>query len=286
MTSTSATKGNYRFTGLNTNFTGNIAVEQRSTGEYLNFDSLFQTLFVNDGRNLGGAKDEFDAKALMLDTMSRLSVTNGTVTLASGLNRGIYMKSGRFFVDASCTLDVNWPITMHGRMWKEGTGTLVLGGDVRFDSADGEPEATSNLFRVVSGTVKVAAHNAMDGLATTFDNGTSLVLAINPEDANLTKYGILNAKTETPFVLNTGLSKLPLTVDTSAYPTVEQMPLTLGLVTVTNTPATVSAVRDMLPILKPYSDVRQRIVERENAGEGTVTFALELKHVGFKIVVR
>lgn len=286
VTSTSATKGNYRFTGLNTNFTGNIAVEQRSTGEYLNFDSLFQTLFVNDGRNLGGAKDEFDAKALMLDTMSRLSVTNGTVTLASGLNRGIYMKSGRFFVDASCTLDVNWPITMHGRMWKEGTGTLVLGGDVRFDSADGEPEATSNLFRVVSGTVKVAAHNAMDGLATTFDNGTSLVLAINPEDANLTKYGILNAKTETPFVLNTGLSKLPLTVDTSAYPTVEQMPLTLGLVTVTNTPATVSAVRDMLPILKPYSDVRQRIVERENAGEGTVTFALELKHVGFKIVVR
>ena len=42
----------------------------------------------------------------------------------------------------------------------------------------------------------------------------------------------------------------------------------------------------MLPTLKPYADIRQSIVARENAGEGTVTFALELKHVGFKIVIR
>lgn len=286
VTSTSATKGNYRFTGLNTNFTGNITVEQRSTGEYLNFDNLFQTLFVNDGRNLGGAKDEFDAKALKLDTMSRLSVTNGTVTLAAGLDRGIYMKSGRFFVDASCTLAVNWPITMHGRMWKEGAGTLVLGGDVRFDSANGEPEATSNLFSVIRGTVKVTAYNAMDGLETTFDNGTSLILAINPEDANLTKYGILNAKTETPFALGSNLAQLPLSVDKSAYPTVTQVPQTFGIVTVTNTPATLAAVRAMLPKVKPYSDIHQRIVERENTGEGTVTFALELKHVGIRFVIR
>ena len=132
----------------------------------------------------------------------------------------------------------------------------------------------------------MTVYNAMDGLETTLDNGSSLVLAVNPNDVNLVKYGILNAKTETPFVLNTGLSKLPLTVDISAYPTVEQVPLTLGIVTVTNTPATVSAVRAMLPTIKPYSDIRQRIVERENVGEGTVTFALELKHVGAKFVVR
>ncbi len=132
----------------------------------------------------------------------------------------------------------------------------------------------------------MTAYNAMDGLETTLDNGSSLVLAVNPNDVNLVKYGILNAKTETPFVLNTGLSKLPLIIDTAAYPTVEQTPLTLGIVTVTNTPATVSAVRDMLPTIKPYADIRQRVVERENAGEGTVTFALELKHVSTRIVVR
>ena len=139
---------------------------------------------------------------------------------------------------------------------------------------------------MANGTVKVTAHNAMDGLETTFHSGTSLVLALNPEDANLTKYGILNAKTETPFVLSTGLSELPLTVDVSAYPTVEQTPQTFGIVTVTNVPATVSAVRTMLPSIKPYSDIRQRIEERENAGEGTVTFALVLEHIGTKFIVR
>ena len=287
VSSTGATKGNYRFTGLNTNFTGNISLRQRESDDaHLDFGSKFQTLFVNDGRNLGGVKDEFDAKALTLATMSRLSVTNGTVTLADGLNRGVYMESGRFFVDASCTLAVNWPITMHGRMWKEGEGTLVLGGDVRFDSADGEPEATSNIFSVVNGTVKVTAYNAMDGLATTFANGTSLVLPINPNDANLTKYGILNAKTDTPFALGSNLAKLPLSVDTSAYPAVTQVPQTFGIITVTNKPETVTAVRAMLPTIKPYTDICQRIVEHENVGDGTVTFALELKHVGFKIVVR
>ena len=139
VTATSATKGNYRFTGLNTNFTGNIVLEQPWTGDYLTFGYKFQTLFVNDGRNLGGAKEAFDAAALKLATMSQLSVTNGTVTLPDGLNRGIYIESGRFNTAADCTLAVDWPITMHGRMWKEGAGTLVLGGDLRHDSPDGEP---------------------------------------------------------------------------------------------------------------------------------------------------
>lgn len=289
VTTTSATKGNYRFTGLNTNFTGNVTVEQRTVGEYLTFDSKFQTLIVNDGRNLGGAKDEFDAKALTLATMSRLSVTNGTVTLPAGLNRGLYIEGvGRLYVEGPHVLAVDWPITMHGKLWKEGAGTLVLGGDARFDSADGGPEASSNLFEVANGTVKVTACNAMDGLATTFRSGTSLVLAIDPGDANLAKYGILAAKTETPFTLGSGLSKLPLTIDTSAYPTVDRPSLALGIVTVTNKPATVSAVRAMLPAIKPYphSGFRHGIVERENAGEGTVTFALELVQTGAMLIVR
>jgi len=83
-----------------------------------------------------------------------------------------------------------------------------------------------------------------------------------------------------------GISKLPLMVDTSAYPTETQTPQTFGIVTVTNTSATLAAVRAMLPAIKPYSDIRQSIVERENVGEGTVTLALELKHVGTKFVVR
>jgi hypothetical protein len=287
VTSTSATKGNYRFTGLNTNFTGNITVEQQTVGAYLSFDSKYQTLYVQDGRNLGGAKETFDPAALKLATMSRLQVENGDVTLAADLNRGIYIEGvGRLHVGSPHTLTVNWPITMHGKLWKEGTGTLVLGGDARFDSANGAPEATSNLFAVAAGTVKVASYNALDGIETTFRNGTSLVLALDPNDANLTKYGILNAKTETPFTLGSGLSKLPLTIDTTAYPTIAEMPVSFGIVTVLNTPATVAAVRAMLPRIKAYPNVHNGIVERENVGEGTVTFALKLEVVGLRIIVQ
>ena len=54
----------------------------------------------------------------------------------------------------------------------------------------------------------------------------------------------------------------------------------------TNVAATVSSVRNMLPRIKPYSGIRQRIVERENAGEGTVTFALALEQTGAMLIVR
>ncbi len=286
VTTTSATKGNYRFTGLNTNFTGNITVEQQWAGDYLTFGSKFQTLFVNDGRNLGGAKEEFDAKALTLATMSRLSVTNGTVTLPDGLNRGIYIESGRFFTDADCTLAVDWPITMHGKLWKEGAGTLVLGGDARFDSANGEPEASSNLFEVVAGTVKVTSYNAMDGLATTMANGSSLVLVLDPSDENLTKYGILNAKTEKPFTLGNGLSTLPLSVDVSACPVIDKGPQTFGILTVANNAETLAATRAMMPRIKAFSGIHNSIVERENSGEGTVTFELLLEQLGTTVLIR
>ena len=279
ITGTSSTKGNYVFTGLNTNFTGRITVAHASAnidGRH-NFNNLYQTLYVNDGRNLGGARETFSARALMLQDMSRLSVTNGTVTLESGLNRGIYIKDcGRLFADTGCTLDVKWPVRMFGKLWKEGAGTLVLGGEATFEG--GTPKAGSNLFEVAEGTLAIASHNAIDGMETTLDDGTSLKLKIDPANADLTKYGILNAKTATPFTLGAGHGgKLPLSLDTTAYPVPTRRSLTVGLVTVTNTVATVEAVRAMMPTGTLYEGIGNLIVERENVGEGTVTFALELK---------
>ena len=283
VSSTGALTGNYRFTGLNTNFTGSISIQQREGAT--NYSSPYQTLYVNDGRNLGGAKDAFDAKALMLDTYGRLAVTNGTVTLSAGLNRGLYAQHGRLHADAGCTLVVDWPVTMHGRLWKEGVGTLVLGGDVRFDSADGMPETDMNRLTVVAGAVKPAVHNALDGLLAKFYDGSSLVLAINPENADMMKYGILNAKTTTPFGLDT-LTRLPLSVDVSAHPVIDEAEYSFGLLTVTNVVETVASVREMLPNVKPYAGIHQEIVERENAGEGTVTFVLKAKHIGTRLIFR
>ena len=287
ITGTSATKGNYEFTGLNTNFAGRITVAHASAGidGRHDFDAKFQTLYVNDGRNLGGAREAFSGRALMLQDMSRLSVTNGTVTLESGLNRGIYINNcGRLFVDADCALDVKWPIRMFGKLWKEGAGTLVLGGEATFEG--GNPKASYNLFEVVEGTLKVAAYNAIDGMETTFDSGTSIVLAIDPENEGLTRYGIRNARTETPFVLGDGVLKLPLTLDVSAYPEVPRRTkeISFGIVTVTNSVA--DAVAGMLPnIGRPFPHGYQSVVRRAN-DDGTVTFALVVEHKSLTMFVR
>ena len=292
---TSSTKGSYVFTGLNTNFTGNITMShwEHGSGKWT-FSTYFQTLYVNDGRNLGGAKEAFDAKALTIKDMSRVSVTNGTVTLESGLNRGIFIDGlgaaagnpgGRLFTAANCTLAVNWPIMLNGKLMKEGAGTLVLGGDARF--IGGTPKASSNLFEVASGTLAIASHNAIDGMETTFDNGTTLKLKIDPANADLTKYGILNAKTDTPFTLGAGHGgKLPLALDTTAFPCMEEMSRTFGLVTVTNT--AVAAVRAMMPTgkIRLYPGVHNTIVERANDGEGTVTFELQLDRLGMMLIYR
>ncbi len=289
---TSSPRGHYLLTGLNTNFTGNITVSQsQKQGGNWTFEDKFQTLYVNDGRNLGGAKEAFGPKALLIKDMGRVSVTNGTVTLESGLNRGIYVDGlgvepgnpgGRLFTDADSTLVVNWPVTLNGKLMKEGAGTLVLGGGALFDG--GAPKANSNLFEVAAGTLVVASHSALDGMETTFDNGTSLTLKVDPANADLMKYGILNAKTETPFTLGAGLSKLPLTLDTTAFPDITEKRRAFGLVTVTNTAA--AAVRALMPTGKFCPDVHNMIVERENAGEGTVTFELQLERLGLTVIIR
>jgi hypothetical protein len=91
-------QGNYRLKGVHTGFIGNIYVEQQDSN--CDFESYYQTLYVEDGRNLGGRKPEFDESALKLAANSRISVTNSNVLLEEGLNRGLSIKdSGRLYVD-------------------------------------------------------------------------------------------------------------------------------------------------------------------------------------------
>ena len=203
-------KANFLLDGPNTNYTGAILVRTDETRPaYHNFNNFFPTLYVLDGRNLGGRMPSFDPRALTLTTLARLSVTNNaTVTLADGLNRGVFIKaSGRFHVTGAGTLDVKWPLLLSGKMWKEGPGTLVLGGAMKHEETDGGaltdvPRAGSNLFEIVSGTVKIAHADALAGVETHIDAGASLVLPHDPANADLTNYGIRNTAVDTPFTLD------------------------------------------------------------------------------------
>ena len=281
--------------GCNTNFTGPIIVRTDETRtQYHNFDTLYPTMYLLDGRNLGGAKAEFDPRALMITTLARLSVTNnGSVTLEDGLNRGLYIKhTGRFHVTGSGTLNVKWPLLLSGKMWKEGTGTLVLGGELKHEAKDGGaltdiPRAGSNLFEIVAGTVKIAHADALAGVETTIKAGATLKLAIDPANADLTAYGIRNTTVDTPFTLDASFGgKLPLTLDTAgAVPAADCPVLTNALVTVKSTSA--EAVAEMLPVLRPWSNYgyASTVVPRANADD-TTTLLLVSKFKGMTLYLR
>ena len=236
----------------------------------------------------------FAPRALTLSTLARLSVTNNaSVTLEDGLNRGIYIKAtGCFHVAGTGMLNVKWPLLLSGRMWKEGTGTLVLGGGLRHELSDeGKlsdiPRAGSNLFEIVAGTVKIAHADALAGVETTIKAGATLQLALDPANADLTAYGIRNTAVDTPFALDASFGgKLPLTLDNAAA----EIPagctmMTNALVTVKSTSAAI--VAEMLSAVKPWRayGFKSTLVARENADD-TTTLLLVSKALGTSIYVR
>jgi len=291
---TSASKCSYMLDGLNTNYTGSITLSTAEVrAEHHDLVEKFPTLYVKDGRNLGGRKEEFDPRALTLKTLGRLSVNDSSkVVLAKGLNRGVYIYGcGRFHVTGNDVLDVQWPILISGRMRKEGDGTLVLGGGMKHELDDGGelsdvPRSGSNIFEVVEGKVKVAHADALSGLETSFAAGTSVELVFDSANADLVKYGIRNVTVDAPFSLDASFGgKLPFSVDaSSALPPAPGTVVTNGLITVKN--AAAESVRSMLQVKRPWKNISSKLIELGDAETGTTTFALESRFVGTVISVR
>lgn len=266
---TSASKGNYLLTGLNTNFTGNITISQaeKRSGNWT-FNDKFQTLFVNDGRNLGGAKEAFDSRALTIKDMARLAVTNADVTLESGLNRGLCIEGiGRLYVQEPGSLAVNWPVRVQGTMFKEGSGTLALGGAMTVIGGQ-SADATNRLFVVTNGYVKALSAGCVDGLTVSFaaNATTGLKLDYTTADAALAQFGFKNVATDTPF--EGAIDVIVENYSREAYDAVKRRKL--GLVTVKTVAADGVASR-----LNLHRDGLGSVaIERaDDAGTGNTTFS-------------
>lgn len=287
--------GAFELRGDNGGFTGTIALKQvELRPEYHNFDRLFLTLYANSGESLGGALEAFNPRALAITELARLSVTNTDegVTLADGLNRGVYLYAGgRFHTAADATLDVEWPVLLNGRMWKEGEGTLILGKPLSYEVQAGgaiseTPLAGSNVFTVAAGTVKVRHSEAMRMLETSFAANTALVVQhYDGEDDGMVDYGI-KALADTPFTLDAGLNGcLPISIDVGEMPMPTDPNFCLPLVTVKN--ANAESVRGMLRNLRrTWRDMPQRIVTRANPDGETTTFLIQYRHTGTAIILR
>ncbi len=274
VSSTSASQGNYVLTGLNTNFTGNITVAHREQKDgRWDFGTHFQTLYVNDGRNLGGAKETFDANALTIKDMARLAVTNADVTLAAGLNRGLCIEGiGRIYVQEPGALTVNWPRRIHGTMFKEGNGTLALGGDgahadVYIDGGQ-SADATNRLFVVTNGYVKALSAGCVDGLTVSLaaNATTGLKLDYTTADAELAQFGFKNVATDTPF--EGTIDVIIENYSREAYDAVKRRKL--GLITVKTTAA--DGVASSLNLHR--DGLGSVAIERaDDAGTGYTTFS-------------
>ena len=293
---TSSPAAHYILRKPNPDFVGTVCVSQFVTGAnsiYSDFSSKFQTLRIANGKCLGGRLPEFDPAALTLAKFSRLQVLGpNNVELEDGLNRGVYIQGcGRFYVNTTNgtndTLVCNWPITMNGALYKEGAGRLELGGAVSFQGEDAigdTPRANSNLFFVSNGSIVPRRHDCCDGMAVSFAAGTKLVIPVDPQNADLSKYGFYNVKAGGSVSI---AETLAVEFDTTASPEPPAIDFTVGLVTVTNTVAATEAVRGKLRLdARPYKGFRATLVETPDNERGVVVFSAKIAQRGIMLILR
>ena len=298
---TSATAiGGLELTAFNTKWTGRLKMNYVSTPKkgYPGDEEGFYRLYVSDERNIGGALEEFDFKALTLAGWSRF-VPRNSLTLTPEYNRGIYVETnGSFNVGADIVLTCNRTLTVNGNVYKEGKGTLVLGGALKFYDAANDaatdivPENAGNSLNLRDGTLKIGAAKACDGLTIRVLKLAGMTPSIRiPADAeqgsDLARYGLYNVKAgAAPFALEEGVATLPIAFDEmSELPQDAVGARTNALVTVHN--SAVASVRGMLPsVVKPYSNVPARWIEIPVDGEDATTFAVVSKHTGTIFCIR
>ena len=289
--------GYVRLSGLNTNFTGSITatIPIYTPGNLVTetnkitprFDRNYMHLQISDKRNLGGPLVAVNPKALTLENMSRLEITEGFTSLTlDEPTRGVFVKwVGRFLSNSGQTMTLVSPLAVYGTMWKEGAGTLVLanpqptfGADATATMPDGD--ATNRTLRVVAGTVRIAAGCAVNGLDVVVADGATLALDLASGDADVAAYGIRNERTPgTPFAVDGAAANVYLDlVPPADYEGANDVPV----VTVKATDA--DSVDALLVVRKPTGSGRMRTLAKSRKSvtideTACVTFTVNtLKH--------
>ena len=220
---TSQCRGIVMLDGDNSGYLGKITVSI-DYPKNVAFGSQFMSLRVSDAASLGGPRSEFTYDALKIEHAGRLEAY-GSFTMEEP-TRGVFVSGqGRFFVRSGETLTLKEQLTANGRVYKEGLGTLAIGGPLQFlDSVgaltDAAPaDATNRTFFVTAGTLKPIGARSLDGLDVVFSNVTShssvaLRFDAAPQDVEMQEFGAINLKASAPFatVIENG-GKVPVSFD-------------------------------------------------------------------------
>ena len=278
-------QGNYSFSGANmNNFKGRIRVSANPSNLNPDFAKTNQMLLVSGAAQLGGKLDEFDPGALTLERCGTLRVRE-SFTVSADKNRGITVSGkGRIYVDSGKKLDIRTPMMVSGLLRKSHAGTLRLASKMTI----GEDPQADSVLELTGGTLQLGHSEAINGMTLAVSNNTSVVLEVNPADADMKAYGIRMEKASLPFVLDAGMEKLPVSLLATSAILGGEMALDCAILTVRNDPAIVAQVRSMLPesfdaVFPRYS---QKLVEIEDDEKEMLTFALRLVKCSMRIVVR
>ena len=156
-------------TGDNSEFTGVIKVTTSGGTPSLEDRTVCH---VGRAESLGGPLAAFDPCALTVEAFAMLQ-PDQTMTLAAA-NRGIYVKDGGFIVTSGQTLTIQEPLRIGTTLYKEGEGSLALGGAVTY-GADGAA-ATPSPIKVREGAVSLLADVSSVGYDVEFAAGTGIVV--------------------------------------------------------------------------------------------------------------
>ena len=210
--------GTYVLAGDNSGYTGRLLLMHKpfktGTTPYNDPESHFVTLKVAEQSNLGGALPAFDAESLSIEDNSLLQVTKSAVFDES--TRGWQIRGhGRIGVPENAvvkvldkTLTYADDGTDAGRLTKEGSGTLVLGGTT---ALSGELAKT---LEIKEGSVRFDSTAAADGLTVAFSADTSLQVDLT-RTGEFAERGVVIAG-ETPFVSAAADGKVPVSWTASA----------------------------------------------------------------------
>jgi hypothetical protein len=261
----------------------------------ISFKDAFASLIVTSANNLGGKRSEFAYDALKLDRFGQLDVRED-ISLVEP-SRGIFLSErGRISVAEGKTMKVLQQLTVDGPAFKEGLGTLELGGSLRFLDGEGNvtetipADASNRTFFVVGGFVKPTTAYALDGLDVVFSNKTSmietgLVLDMDPQDQVMKEKGICNIKSPSPFEFRDDdtQKKIPVHIVSDGEDAVNQT--TFAVMTVK---VGCESVFDRLQIVRPANYKSHKIILETvaDADAGTVTLKTTFRHYGSVFSVR
>lgn len=270
--------GSVHLTHANTNFHGGLTIQQLPDGNTLT-QYKFSTR-LSDSRNWGGEyKDAATAyKAITLKNFPNVQVQSDVSF--SEVSRGILVLGGaQFNVSSGKTLTLGNQVTYAGCVEKRGSGTLELAGTARFldGQAETAPIATTNVLKVLAGTLRISSRSAADGLAISFAEGTKLAI---PSDSEA---GYYNARWDAPLSIEAADGKLPVEVepvDVAACGNV-----TVPICTFTET-AAADVPLEAFSVSMDVKGMRLKSFVKQPNGDGTVSYLATFGTVGFRVIFR